>query len=74
MARRKLIAGLIVAAGSIAGALYVRQQRLAAASERVALYFADGTMLELAPEDVGAGELFALGGEILAARPEGERS
>jgi hypothetical protein len=69
--RNKLLAGLIVAAGSIAGAFYMRQQLQADSCERVNLYFADGTLLELGPEEVAAEELLEQGRELLArARPE----
>ncbi|MGD0166168.1 MAG: hypothetical protein ABSC51_02605 [Gaiellaceae bacterium] len=72
MARRKLVAGLILAAGSIAGAFYIRQQLSASPGERVDLYFADGTLLELEPEAAVTEELLTLGRELLAsAHPEG---
>jgi hypothetical protein len=72
VARRKLIAGLVLAAGSVAGALYLRQQLSDDRSERVGLYFEDGTLLELDPEAVASEELLALARELLAAaRPEG---
>ena len=68
----KLLAGLVVAAGSIAGAFYMRQQLQAGSRERVGLYFADGTLLELGSEEAAAEELRKQGRELLArARPEG---
>ena len=70
--RNKLLAGLVVAAGSIVGAFYMRQQLQAGLRERVSLYFADGTLLELGPEETAAEELLKQGRELLArARPEG---
>lgn len=72
MARRKVVAGLVLAAGSIAGALYVRQQLGNGAAERVALYFADGTLLELDPSEDATVELLAQARElIVSTRPEG---
>ena len=70
--RNKLLAGLAVAAGSIAGAFYMRQQMQSGPRERVSLYFADGTLLELGPEEAAAEELLKQGRELLArARSEG---
>ena len=72
MPRRKLIAGLVLAAGSIAGALYLRQQLTENGRERVGLYFKDGTLLELDPDEAATEELLALARELLVtARPEG---
>ncbi len=69
--RNKLLAGLAVAVGSIAGAFYMRQQLQASSRERASLYFADGTLLELGPEEAAAEELLKQGRELLAqARPE----
>lgn len=70
--RNKVLAGLVVAAGSVAGAFYVRQQLQAGPHERTGFYFADGTLLELGPEDAAAEELLKQGRELLArANPEG---
>ncbi len=70
--RNTLLAGLVVAAGSVAGAFYMRQQKQAGAQERVGLYFPDGTLLELGPEDAAAEELLRQGRELLArAHSEG---
>jgi hypothetical protein len=70
--RNKLLTGLVVAAGSVAGAFYMRQQLQAGAPEKVSLYFPDGTLLELGPEDAAAEELLKQGRELLArANPEG---
>jgi ferric-dicitrate binding protein FerR (iron transport regulator) len=69
--RNKLLAGLVVAAGSVAGAVYVRQQLQTGVHERAGFYFADGTLLELGPEDAAAEELLKQGRELLArANPE----
>jgi ferric-dicitrate binding protein FerR (iron transport regulator) len=71
--RNKLLAGLVVAAGSVAGAFYMRQQMQSGPQERVGLYFPDGTLLELGPEDAAAEELLKQGRELLArANPEGQ--
>jgi hypothetical protein len=70
--RRKLVAGLVLVAGSIAGALYLRQQLTDSGRERVGLYFADGTLLELDPDEAATEELLAQARELLiTARPEG---
>jgi hypothetical protein len=70
--RNKLLAGLVVATGSVAGAFYMRQQWQASSNERVGLYFADGTLLVLGPEEAAAEELLKQGRELLArARSEG---
>ena len=72
MPRRKILAGLVLAAGSIAGALYLRQQLAESESDRVGLYFADGTLLELDPDEATTEELLALARELLVtAHPEG---
>jgi len=69
--RNKLLAGLVVAAGSVAGAFYMRQQLQAGPAERADFYFADGTLLALGPEDAAAEELLKQGRELLArAHPE----
>ena len=70
--RNKLLAGLAVAAGSVAGAFYMRQQLQAGQHERAGFYFADGTLLEFGLEDAAAEELLKQGRELLArAHPEG---
>jgi ferric-dicitrate binding protein FerR (iron transport regulator) len=70
--RNKVLAGLVVAAGSVAGAFYMRQQLQSGPRERACFYFADGTLLELGPEDAAAEELLKQGRELLArAHPEG---
>ena len=70
--RNKVIAGLVVAAGSVAGAFYMRQQLQSEPRERAGFYFSDGTLLELGPEDAAAEELLKQGRELLVrAHPEG---
>jgi ferric-dicitrate binding protein FerR (iron transport regulator) len=70
--RNKVIAGLVVAAGSVAGAFYMRQQLQSEPRERAGFYFSDGTLLELGPEDAAAEELLKQGRELLArAHPKG---
>jgi hypothetical protein len=70
--RNKVIAGLVVAAGSVAGAFYMRQQLQSEPPERAGFYFSDGTLLELGPEDAAAEELLKQGRELLVrAHPEG---
>ena len=70
--RNKVIAGLVVAAGSVAGAFYMRQQLQSEPRERAGFYFSDGTLLELGPEDAAAEELLKQGRELLArVNPEG---
>jgi hypothetical protein len=73
MARRnKILTALVLVAGSVAGAFYVRQQLRTERRERVDLYFADGTLVELGPEEAAAAELLEQGRELLArARSEG---
>jgi ferric-dicitrate binding protein FerR (iron transport regulator) len=67
----KVVAGLVLAAGSIAGALYLRQQHLSGKTERACLYFADGTLLELDPDEEATGELLVFARELIAgAHPE----
>jgi hypothetical protein len=60
--RRRLIAGLALVAGSVAGALLLRQR--GARSERVDLYLGDGSLATLAPEDPGATRLLELARSI----------
>jgi ferric-dicitrate binding protein FerR (iron transport regulator) len=70
--RNKLLAGFVVAAGSVAGAFYMRQQLQSGPGERACFYFADGTLLELGPENDAAEELLKQGRELLArVHPEG---
>jgi hypothetical protein len=64
--RNKLLAAAVVIAGSVAGALYVRQQIKSDRRERVGLYYPDGTLVELGPEDAVAAELLERGRELLA--------
>lgn len=47
MARRKVVTGVLLAAGSVAGSLLVRR-RAARRRERVDVYAGDGTMMSYA--------------------------
>lgn len=47
MARRKVVTGMLLAAGSVAGSLLVRR-RAARRRERVDVYAGDGTMVSYA--------------------------
>ena len=70
LARRKWFAGLALLAGSIAGALLIRQ-RSSGRSEEVDLYFADGTLAVLDQDDPQAEELLGLARSLLSnSRPE----
>jgi hypothetical protein len=64
MPRRKAVAGILLAAGSAAGALLLRQ-RGAQRVEKADIHFADGTMLSLAPGSADGEALLALGREAL---------
>jgi hypothetical protein len=66
MRSRSVIAGLAVAAGSVAGALHFRN-RAARRRERVELYFRDGSMVSLSAGQPGADRLLAHARELLAA-------
>ncbi len=62
--RRRLIAGLALAAGSVAGAFYLRQR--AGRSERVDLYLGDGSLQTLEAADPAAAGLLELARSIAA--------
>ncbi len=64
MARRKVVTGVLLAAGSVAGSLLVRR-RAARRVERVDLYSADGSMSSLADGSPEAVRLLPLAREIL---------
>ena len=66
MRSRSLIAGLAVAAGSVAGALHFRN-RAARRRERIELYFGDGSMVSLSSGQPGADRLLAHARELFAA-------
>ena len=70
MARRKLVAGVALLAGSVAGALLLRQ-RNAGRREEIDLYYADGTLTVLDPAAPETGELLELARSLLSdARSE----
>jgi hypothetical protein len=69
--RNKILTALVVVAGSVAGALYVRRQAATEKGERVDLYYPDGTLMELGPQEATAAELLGQGREILSHAPSG---
>jgi hypothetical protein len=64
MARRKLVTGALLAAGSLAGSLLVRR-RAARKRERVDLYREDGSMLSYAEGTPEAARLLAIAHTLL---------
>jgi hypothetical protein len=66
MPPRKVVTGVLLAAGSLAGSVLVRR-RAARRRERVDLYAEDGSMLSLADGTPGADRLLALARDVLAA-------
>ncbi len=66
MPPRKVVTGVLLAAGSLAGSLLVRR-RAARRRERVDLYAEDGSMLSLADGAPEAGRLLAIAHELLGA-------
>ncbi|HVV58858.1 MAG TPA: hypothetical protein VHC45_10895 [Gaiellaceae bacterium] len=64
MPPRKVVTGMLLAAGSLAGSLLVRR-RAARRRERVDLYAEDGSMLSLADGTPEAGRLLAIAHELL---------
>jgi hypothetical protein len=64
MARRKVVTGVLLAAGSLAGSVLLRR-RAARRVERVDLYAADGTMVSLADGSPEAERLLPIAREIL---------
>jgi hypothetical protein len=67
MPPRKLVTGILIAAGSLAGSVLVRR-RAARRRERVDLYAEDGSMHSFAEGTVEADRLLPLAHEILAAQ------
>ncbi len=67
MPPRKLVTGVLLAAGSLAGSVLVRR-RAARRRERVDLYAEDGSMHSFAEGTVEADRLLPLAHEILAAQ------
>ena len=66
MARRKVITGVLLAAGSVAGSVLVRR-RAARRRERVDLYAADGTVRSFPEGTPAADALLPLAHELLSA-------
>ena len=66
MARRKLVAGLLLAAGSLGGAIAYRRF-FSRRRARVDLYFDDGSMVTRAEGSEHAARLLALADDVLHA-------
>jgi hypothetical protein len=66
MRSRSFLTGFLLAAGSAAGTVLYRR-RAARRSERVELFFADGTMISLTEGSQPAEPLLAQARELLAA-------
>jgi hypothetical protein len=64
MPRRKVVTGMLLAAGSLAGSLLVRR-RAARKRERVDLYADDGTMVSFAEGTPEAARLLAIAHALL---------
>ena len=69
-ARPRLLTGIVVAVGSIAGAIALRR-RVSRRRERVDLYYEDGSMVSFTAGSPEAGALLPLARDVLAAaQPE----
>jgi hypothetical protein len=66
MPPRKVVTGVLLAAGSLAGSMLVRR-RAARKRERVDLYAEDGSMLSLADGTPETARLLQLAHDVLAA-------
>jgi hypothetical protein len=66
MARRKLLTGVLLAAGSYGGSILYRR-RAARRRARVDLYYEDGTMVSLPEDSPAAGRLLPIARELLEA-------
>ncbi len=66
MARHRVLTGLLLAAGSFAGAVLLRR-RAARHRERADLYFDDGSMISLVEGTAEAERLFPLARDVLRA-------
>jgi hypothetical protein len=66
MARRKLVTGMLLAAGSYGGSLLYRR-RAARRRPRVDLYYEDGTMVSLPEGSPAADRLLPVARELLEA-------
>jgi hypothetical protein len=65
MAKRKVVTGLLFAAGSLAGSLIYRR-RSVRQRERVDLFAEDGSMVSIADSSPQAVELLSLARELIA--------
>ena len=65
MAKRKVVTGLLVAAGSVAGSLLYRR-RAVRQRERVDLFAEDGSMVSIADSSHEAAELLSHARELIA--------
>ena len=65
MARRRVVTGVLLAAGSLAGSLLVRR-RAARRQARVDLYATDGTMHSFTEGSLEAERLLPIAHELLA--------
>jgi hypothetical protein len=63
--RRKVLTGVVLAAGSLAGAIFFRR-RSARRRDRVDVYFDDGSMVSLSTESPDAERLLPTALQILA--------
>ena len=69
MPRRRLLTGVVLALGSLAGTIAIRR-RFAKQQERVDVYFEDGSMLSLSDGSPGAARLLPLARQIISqSRP-----
>jgi hypothetical protein len=66
MPRRKVVTGVLLAAGSLAGSVLVRR-RAARRRERVDLYGEDGSMQSFADDSPEAARLLPIARELFAA-------
>jgi hypothetical protein len=65
MAKRKVVTGVLFAAGSLAGSLLYRR-RAVRQRERVDLFAEDGSMVSIADGSPQAAELLSLARELIA--------
>jgi len=64
MPRRKVVTGVVLAAGSLAGTIFYRR-RVARRRERVDVYFDDGSMVSLTESSAEAATVLPLARRIL---------
>ncbi len=65
MAKRKVVTGLLFAAGSVAGSMLYRR-RTVRQRERVDLFAEDGSMVSIADSSTQATELLSLARDLIA--------